>query len=153
MFIAAINFPGSWADGSLCAIFFDSIRRRIVPYKICVDQGFPRSGDAWNILVGPMNERSARRLHPSVRDYMLKVSNVFTSLRQSSEWGMRALQGSFPRCKKRLPGNCKMRRRVLESIVLIHNFRTDLVGSNQISTVFDPEYEGYINLEGYDRIS
>ena len=153
VFIAAINFPGSWADGSLCAHLFDSIRRRIGPYKICVDQGFPRSGDAWNILVGPMNERSARHLHPSVRDYMLKVSNVFTSLRQSSEWGMRALQGSFPRCKKRLPGNCKMRRRVLESIVLIHNFRTDLVGSNQISTVFDPEYERYINLEGYDRIS
>jgi hypothetical protein len=27
-----------------------------------------------------------------------------------------------------------------------------LVGSNQIKTVFDPEYERYINLEGYDRI-
>ena len=153
MFIAAINFPGSWADGLLCAHLIDSIRRRIGPYKICVDQGFPCSGEAWNILVGPMNERSARRLHPSVRDYMLKVSNVFTSLRQSSEWGMRALQGSFPHCKKPLLGNCKMRRRVLESIVPIHNFRTDLVGSNQISTVFDPEYEGYINLEGYDCIS
>jgi hypothetical protein len=153
VFIAAINFPGSWADGSLCAHLFDSIRRRIGRYKKCVDQGFPCSGDAWNILVGPMNERSARRLHPSVCDYMLKVSNVFTSLRQSSEWGMRALQGSFPRCNKHLPGNCKTRRRVLESIVLIHNFRTDLVGSNQISTVFEPEYERYINLAGYDRIS
>jgi hypothetical protein len=153
VFIAAINFPGSWADGSLCAHFFDSICRRIGPYNICVDQGFPRSGDAWNILVRPMNERSARHLHPSVRDNMLKVSNVFTSLRQSSEWGMQALQGSFPRCKKRLPDNCKMRRWVLESIVLIHNFRTDLVGSNQISTVFDPEYERYIILEGYDCIS
>jgi hypothetical protein len=107
VFFAAINFPGSWADGSLCAWFLYSIRQRIGPYKICVDKGFPRSGDAWNILVGPMNERSARQLHPAMFDYMLRVSNVYTSrvsnvytsLRQSSEWGMRALQGSFPHCK------------------------------------------------------
>ena len=42
---------------------------------------------------------------------------------------------------------------MLESIVLIHNFHTELVGLNQIKTVFDPEYEPYVNLEGYDRIS
>jgi hypothetical protein len=36
--------------------------------------------------------------------------------------------------------------------VYIHNFRTDLVGQNQIQTVFDPEYEREINIEGYDRI-
>ena len=41
----------------------------------------------------------------------------------------------------------------MESIVLIHNVCTELVGSNQIKTVFDPEYERYVNLEGYDRIS
>ena len=147
VFFAAINFPGSWAEGSLCAWFLHSICRRIGPYKICVDQGFPQSGNAWNILVGPMNERSARRLHPATCDYMRRVSNVYTSLRQSSEWGMHALQGSFPRCKKRLPGDFRQRRLVLESIILIHNFRTDIVGSNQIKTVFDPE-ERYSNLDG-----
>ena len=46
VFIAAINCPGSWADGSLSALFFDSIRKRLGRYKICVDQGFPRNGDA-----------------------------------------------------------------------------------------------------------
>ena len=153
VFIAAINCPGSWADGLLSALFSDSIRRRIGPYKICVDQGFPRSGDAWNILVGPMNKRSARRLHPAVRKYMLRVSNVYTSLRQASEWGMRGLQGSFPHCKNCLPGNFRVRRLVIESIVLIHNFCTDIVGSNQITTVFDPEYERFITLDGYDHIS
>ena len=102
--------------------------------------------------MGPLNERSARRLHPTMRDYLLRVSNVYTSLRQSSEWGMRALQGSFPRCKKRLPSDFRQRRLVLESIILIHNFRTDIMGCNQIKTVFDPEYERYVNLDGYDRI-
>ena len=42
---------------------------------------------------------------------------------------------------------------VLEAIVLIHNYCTENVGSIQIKTVFDPEYEHVINLEGYDRIS
>eukprot|EP00804_Cyclotella_cryptica_P031085 CCRYP_015969-RA/>CCRYP_015969-RA protein AED:0.07 eAED:0.07 QI:0/-1/0/1/-1/1/1/0/231 len=151
VFLAAINFPGSWADGSLFVRFLDSIRPRIGHYKICVDKGFPRSGDALNILVGPMNKRRARRLHPEMREYMLRVSNVYTSLRQSSEWGMHALQASFPRCKKCLSSDFKQRRLVLESIILTHNFR-DIVGRNQIKTVFNLEYERYVNLAGYDRI-
>jgi len=44
VFIAAINFPGSWADGLLSALFFYSVCRRIGPYEICVDQRFPHSG-------------------------------------------------------------------------------------------------------------
>ena len=66
---------------------------------------------------------------------------------------MHGMQGTFPHCKKCLPSDSLKRRLVLESIVLIHNFCTELVGSNQIKTVFDLEYECYINLEGYDRIS
>ncbi len=37
--------------------------------------------------------------------------------------------------------------------MLIHNFRTDYIGYNQIQTVFDPEYVWVKNLEGYNRIS
>ena len=88
-----------------------------------------------------------------MRDKLLKISNVYTSLRQASEWGMRGLQGSFPRCKKRLPTNNYQRRQILEAIIFIHNFWTEVVGFSQIKTVFDPEYERIITLEGYDRIS
>ena len=35
----------------------------------------------------------------------------------------------------------------LESIVLIHKLCTELVGSNQIKTVFDPEYKCLIKLK------
>jgi hypothetical protein len=41
VFFAAVNFPGSWADGSLIAQFLHQMKRRIGDYKICVDQGFP----------------------------------------------------------------------------------------------------------------
>ena len=152
VFFCAIIYPGSWADGTLTSRFFNHIQKRIGDYKICVDQGFPRSGDAHDILVGPIPERSARRLHCSVCDNLIRMSNVYTSLRQASEWGMRGLQGSFPRCKKRLPSDKDKRRMVLECIIFIHNFRTEIVGRNQIAEVFNPEYERVINIHGYDRI-
>ena len=60
VFFCAINYPGSWADGTLTSRFFNHIQKRIGDFKICVDQGFPRSGDAHGILVGLIPERSAR---------------------------------------------------------------------------------------------
>ena len=152
VFLSALNFPGSWTDGKLSAHFIEFIKRKIGRYKICVDQGFPRQGDAYGILVGPISRRSARGLHGHVRDYLLKISNIHTSLRQASEWGMRGLQGTFPRLKRRLPSDNTKRRLVLEAIVFVHNLRTGIVGKNQIKTVFDPEYERIRAVEGYDRI-
>lgn len=152
VFLSALNFPGSWTDGKLSAHFIEFIKRKIGRYKICVDQGFPRQGEAYGILVGPISRRTARGLHRDVRDYLLKISNIHTSLRQASEWGMRGLQGSFPRLKKRLPSDKTRRRLVLEAIVFVHNLRTDIVGKNQIKTVFDIEYERIHAVEGYDRI-
>jgi hypothetical protein len=55
----------------------------------------------------------------------------------------------FLGAKKRLSGNAKKCKKVIQFIVLIHNFRTELVGLNQISTFFDLEYERYINLSSY----
>ncbi len=122
VFFAAVNFPGSWADGSLTARFFHQIKRRIGRFKICVDQGFPRGGDASGMFIGPVSKWKARRLHHNVRNYLLRISNVHTSLWQASEWGMQGMQGTFPRCKKCFPGDNNMRRLVLDAIVLVHNF-------------------------------
>jgi hypothetical protein len=90
--------------------------------KICMDQGFPWAGDTTGILVGPIPKRSICRLHCSVHDHLICLSNVHISLQQASEWGMRKLQGSFPRCKKLLPLDKDKRQMVLESIIFIHNF-------------------------------
>ncbi len=88
-----------------------------------------------------------------MHNYLLRVSNVYASLCQASEWGMGGMQGTFPHCKKCLPSDSLNRRLVLELIVLIHNFCTELVGLNQIKTVFDHEYERYVNIAEYDRIN
>jgi hypothetical protein len=86
VFFCAINYPGSWADGSLTACFFSHINGKDRGLKkICVDQGFPWCGDATGILVGPIPERSACGMHLLVRDHMICLSNVYTLLRQASE--------------------------------------------------------------------
>jgi hypothetical protein len=105
VFFVAINFLESWADGSLTAHFLGHLKAKIGDYKICVDRGFPRSGDAYGTLAGLVTKRAARRLHRGVCDYLLWISNVHMLLWQVSEKGMRGLQGTFPCCKKRLPSD------------------------------------------------
>ena len=65
---------------------------------------------------------------------------------------MRAIQGTFPRLKDRLTSDKKKRGQIIMSCVLLHNLRTEVVGVNQIGTVFDGNYGEYFNLEGYDHI-
>jgi hypothetical protein len=66
---------------------------------------------------------------------------------------MRGLQGTFPHCKKRLPGDSGQQRLVLEAIVLVHSFQTEYIGYSQIKSVFDPKYVCIENLHGYNRIA
>ena len=40
----------------------------------------------------------------------------------------------------------------MECIIFIHNFHTEKVGHNQIAEVFNPTYERFINIHGYNRI-
>lgn len=152
VFFAGINFPGTWGDGLVASFFISKIIEEIGDYRICVDQGFPRSGDIYDVFVGPISRRAVGRLASPLKGLLLEQSRVYTSLRQASEWGMRALQGSFPRLKKRLPGDSQLRQKIIQSIIYIHNYRTSLVGRNQITTVFDVQYESYINIQSYDRI-
>ena len=106
-----------------------------------------------DFFVGPVSRRSWKKIDVRFREALKKKMVVYISLRQSSEWGMRALQGSFSRLKVRLTSNREYRTQIISLIVLLHNFRTTYVGLNQISTVFNTHYENSINIEGYDRIS
>jgi hypothetical protein len=92
----AINFPGSWHDGSIMANVLPYLCKKIGTYKMCVNQGLPRSSDALDILVGPISCAQAYQLAPNLRPYLIRLSNVYVSLCQASEWGMRGLQGTFP---------------------------------------------------------
>jgi hypothetical protein len=64
------------------------------------------------------------------------------SARQPAEWGMRTLQGAFPRLKARFPYEDRGHRRiVIRLIVSLHNLRARLTGINQITTVYMPHLQ------------
>ena len=41
---ACYNFPGSWYDTLVSAALINKVIESIGPFKVSVDQGFPRSG-------------------------------------------------------------------------------------------------------------
>ncbi len=43
-----INFPDSWHDSQVAAPLIAAVSVAIGIYKLCVDQGFPRSGDLFD---------------------------------------------------------------------------------------------------------
>jgi hypothetical protein len=74
------------------------------------------------------------------------INRDATSVRQLSEWGMRGLQGSFPRLKDRFVyEETGERKLVIQSIVLLYNFRASTVGLNQIQSSFMPHLERSAN--------
>ena len=68
-------------------------------------------------FLGPMSQRT--------RDNQAPV--MYRSLCQSSEWGMRALQGIFTRLKSLLTSKNLKRKYTIGIILLLHNFRTQLI--------------------------
>ena len=60
---------------------------------------------------------------------------ALTRLRQSAEWGMRVIQGAFPRVKTDLGTNSEFRFSFLSLIVRLCNVRPRMIG-NQLRSVF-----------------
>ena len=100
---SAINYPGSYHDSQVSVGLVNIVLEHFGPYKVCVEKRFPISGDMFDKFVGPMSQKTRDNLAPTMRQMLLQRNNMYVSLRQSSEWGMRALQGTFSRLKYRLP--------------------------------------------------
>ena len=118
-----------------------------------MDQGLPRSGDLLNKFAGLISRISRQNLPNETRREVLQRHNIYVSLSQSSEWGMRSLHGTFTRNKRRMTSIKRKRILILSVVVLLHNFCTEVVGWNQLVTVFNVEYESFVNIRNYDRIS
>ena len=139
IFACTINNPGSVHDSQ------------------CVEQGgvyekleeqFQRTGgkgvvdSAFSRGRYPFLIKSCQTLPTNATQRVVLVNNEATSLRQSSEWGMRGLQASFPRLKDRFIYE-EYGERLLKVLTVVHlfNFRTRYVWLNQIRSVFLPHLE------------
>ena len=150
---ASYNHPGCLHDAT-CAIGLKSKGvETLGSYALCVDQAFSRTGECFEKFVGPISIDARRKIAPVLRNNIKKKISKYISLRQAAEWGMKALQGTFTRIKARLPSDGQIRKRIIGCVIFLHNFRTELMGINQITTVFNKEYQQLIQVGKYDRIS
>ena len=97
---AAINFPGSSHDCDVSRRMTAKILDKLSNWKCCVDQGFPRSGEFYDILVGPISRRRLSKLTPIGQALLLQRSDRYVSLRQASEW---ASEGSLAFSRVKVP--------------------------------------------------
>ena len=132
---AAMNFPGSWHDSKLATIsgqyhYFlsDKLPRGMA---ILADSAFVTSMKTTNgkiVRARKTNETSSVPNPTYMAAEDLIPQKVYSSERQSAEWGVRAVKGTFPRLKVQLPTDGIKRLRLIELCCHLYNFRTRYVG-------------------------
>ena len=140
--IAHMNLPGATHDSTIADWGNIYLKLEQVYNKTggicCVDSAFRMRNAPYiikssqNAFVGVGPTTQAQRLD------LIKKQQA-TSMRQSAEWGMRAIQSSFPRLNDKFPFEARgERRNSIKMMVLIYNLRARLVGINQIRNFFLP---------------
>lgn len=138
--IAYMNLPGSMHDSTIAewgGIYdkLQSLYERTGAIT-CVDSAFRMKNAPYIIKSSQENRIGDGDTEKAVRQSIVRKRQA-TSMRQSSEWGMRALQSSFPRMCDRMVYEQKGERRIgLKMMVLLYNLRARMVGINQIKNVF-----------------
>jgi hypothetical protein len=125
-------------------------------FYLVADIAFPRGAQT---IKGKIRApiKSGQRMQGTVDEIQehLAFDRELLSYRQTAEWGMRGLQGSFGRLRIPLEiGRDAERGDLLEICCRLNNLRAELVGINQIRNVYMPlwretraEEEVWVNFE------
>lgn len=134
----AYNLPGSVHDSNIAEV--GGIYEKLESvYQICrgkctVDSAFARKNHPFLIKSGK-KDVELNRIEREIRAEA-------TSMRQSAEWGMRCFQASFPRIKDRIRWEEYGRRKTtMKLMILLYNYRTNMVGINQILNFYKGHLE------------
>ena len=140
MIIAAnINAPGSWHDSRVAQPIYRTLRAKTPDgFYLIADTAFPRgTADIAGRICTPLKEGQQV---VGTADQITKATafnQELLSYRQTAEWGMRAIQGSFGRLRIPLDINNNAKRgNLIETCLRLHNLRAVKVGINQIRTVY-----------------
>ncbi|CAB9524638.1 unknown protein [Seminavis robusta] len=131
-----LNAPGSMHDSTLAAYggtydLLESIHQRTGGI-CCVDSAFTATNNPFII-------KSSENFSTAETAAEMIVRDQATSLRQAAEWGMRALQGAFPRLKDRIQLEENGERIIiLKLMTCLYNARISLVGLNQLQNTYVP---------------
>lgn len=109
-------------------------------YYLVTDTAFPRGADQiLGKIKAPMKSGTRLPRDSNVREEAMRFDRQLLSYRQTAEWGMRAIQGSFGCLRVPLPINyTKARGDLLETVVRLYNLRSRTIGYNQIRSVYEP---------------
>ena len=163
------NCPGSWHDSRVAEGIYKKLEDETPDgFSLVADSAFPQGNDqvAGKICV-PLKAGEKLPMDAAQRKHVLELSRSILSYRQTAEWGMRELQGSFGRLRIPLGiEDMDKRADLLETCFRLHNLRTRLVGINQIKNVYVPiwregdgrVWEGFEDIlfsdqRKYDRVS
>jgi hypothetical protein len=134
-----LNVPGSIHDSTLC--HWGGVYKELSDIydatgaKCCVDSAFKSNPNPYLI-------KSSQDVTRCQNPEEVLQSLQATSLRQPAEWGMRAIQGAFPRLKDKIKfkADAAERKVMLKLVVLLYNFRVEHVGLNQIRNTYVPNW-------------
>ncbi|KIM55807.1 hypothetical protein SCLCIDRAFT_30069 [Scleroderma citrinum Foug A] len=141
---ANLNAPGSWHDSRVAQPIYATLRTRTPDgYYLVADTAFPRgTGD----IVGQIRTtlKDGQRIAGTPDQILEAMAHNWEllSYRQTAEWGMRAIQGSFGRLQMPLNIDHDERRgNLIEVCLWLHNMRTVKIGINQIHTMYVPNWQ------------
>jgi len=138
---ARVNAPGSWHDSRVAVPIYAQLREDTPHgFYLVADTAFPQGSDQISGRIrAPLKAGQVLPNDTFKRQAVLQLNWQLLSYRQTAEWGMRALQGSFGRLRLPLDANDSVsRQRTLETCAHLHQLHTRCVGINQIRNVYEP---------------
>lgn len=151
---AVLNAPGSWHDAKVARPIYDLLLKSTPEgYYLIADTAFPRGTDSIQGRIrAPIKSGQRLPSDEQERDDLIAFCNQLVSYRQTAEWGMRALRGSFARLRLPLDINDPDGRAdLLELCVRVNNVRAELVGINQIRNVYMPIWKEAEDAEVWEN--
>lgn len=130
-----MNAPGSWHDSRVARPIYEKLRTETPEgYYLVTDTAFPRGTDQISGQIkAPMKDGTHLPVDRAERELLLQVDRQLLSYRQTAEWGMRTIQGTFGRLRVPLQINYQeIRGDLLEICARLYNLRARAVGINQI---------------------
>lgn len=135
----ALNAPGSWHDSRIAQRIYDRLLDDTPDgYYLVADTAFPRGpASIQGRIQAPLKQDSRLPEDPEELNNLLRFNRQLLTYRQTAEWGMRTIQGSFGRLRLPLPiAKTQKRRELLETCARLFNLRTRRVGISQIKNTY-----------------
>jgi hypothetical protein len=109
-------------------------------YYLVADTAFPRGTRSISGKIrAPLKSGDRVPADVEEREQSMRYNRQLLSYRQTAEWGMRTMQGSFGRLRVPLKiSDTTDRQELLELCVRLFNVRANCVGISEIRSVYEP---------------